>query len=403
MGRNRGSLRIKNTSLLEIADIEKKLDCKCTKLFKSMDSSTPYIVAIYKCVTDTETFVVKSSNHVAEIEGEWKTLSYLKDKIAKDDNSEDMKGFVDGCELVVYKPERNASLRKGIKMPFMLEVTDVMKEQWFQEKIHIYCQQLLNQLYHMHRLGVMHCDIKIDNIMYNESMDRVCFIDYGIAEIIDTVVTRKSRDLDLYDINRRLNFNHEIHPTEYRAPECYKEGTIKEYEKWEKSVDSLTNALEKAYNPEILKKYDDAETEREKISDEMELIEENDERLEEMYNRLSVIEGDIEALKKELSTPKSKKLSQDLKKLHNNAPKSNFIFNMYDVSDLIELPYSFRFHNTLSADVYALGACMIESFSDVEDYEQQLFFEGMANKDLTHRTSSKNLLNVEVFDVRENT
>lgn len=35
----------------------------------------------------------------------------------------------------------------------------------------------------MHNLGIVHCDIKPENIMFSQSYQRNVFLDFGIAEI----------------------------------------------------------------------------------------------------------------------------------------------------------------------------------------------------------------------------
>ena len=43
---------------------------------------------------------------------------------------------------------------------------------------------LFESLYSLHQLGIIHCDIKPDNIMYSFTLNKWIFIDYGISFMI---------------------------------------------------------------------------------------------------------------------------------------------------------------------------------------------------------------------------
>lgn len=92
-----------------------------------------------------------------------------------------------------------------------------------------YAKQLLTQAYLINEAGVLHCDHKDDNIMYDRRHDILTIIDYGLSEIIwDPVKDKPRREMSQdewkWSKKRELDIDPRMYISELRAPELMKPG-----------------------------------------------------------------------------------------------------------------------------------------------------------------------------------
>lgn len=393
--KKRRQRRHKN-NMIPQADIEKALGMTGTKyLYTSEPDSDPDEEYEVRILDLGQGQVIKLSNTLREIKGEWEALSFLKS------SGQYISSFIEQVELF----ELNG--RQGIKMPKMVDLTKFSRESKFEERMHVYAQQVMRQLYWIHKIGVIHADIKEDNIMYNPSTDELCLIDFGLSERIDKVIKSEQKIKDLYDYTRTLDIDHEICTSFHRAPECFSNRSLNKYIQWEKDVESLEKKIIDSLDQKLYKQFKvldnqindgGSDFDRELLE---ELVKHDDPQVvkvnQEKLNKLDSLEKERDKIYKAMKTGRTRLLEKKIDELKDNCPKAIDLFERHCKESLGECPYAFKCHVTISADVYALGL-VFEEFFDFSDQDQEEFVLGMLDPDIRTRKTSRDMFDLEVFD-----
>ena len=53
--------------------------------------------------------------------------------------------------------------------------------------------ELMKSIHLMHKLNIVHFDIKPDNIMYSPAQGKVVFIDFGLSELVEIGVGQRMK------------------------------------------------------------------------------------------------------------------------------------------------------------------------------------------------------------------
>lgn len=282
-----------------------------------------YYVSVVK-MTDTKNdphnpFVVKTTNLKSDIEWEWEIISYLKEHMVNPSR------LIREADLF----EIEGSHKKALRMPYLVSFPELKEMPHYEDSVGMYIGQLMKELAEMHRCGVVHADIKGDNFMYDEMEDRMVFMDYGSALIIEDNLEKGMKGLDRYDPRRRIDIrtNH-MEPSDFRPPECFEERELSEYTDWANS---------------------------------------------------------IAALEDEMKSDRSPVLKRKIKMLEADPPGCATLMESYNDDALIDAVYSFTYHNTIYADIYALAKCVMEDMADYLTTEYVDYLMEMASCDLRNR------------------
>ncbi len=77
--------------------------------------------------------------------------------------------YIEGSDLCAFMSAHRDSYNKGLT----------------EKDAHYYFCQLLDAVEHLHKHGIMHRDIKLDNIMLDSKTDQVKLVDFGLSGFLD--------------------------------------------------------------------------------------------------------------------------------------------------------------------------------------------------------------------------
>lgn len=352
---------------------------KIQKVFENYEEESNYRVKVYICEDrNGEKFAVKTCNNLDFFEQELKAIKKVKESGVR------VSSFL--SETTIVDQELAKRKKHAIKMPIMVEFEDLRDMPEYDLRVNVYARQLMNQMHQLHKIGILHGDIKEDNIMYNAAADELCLIDFGLSLIIDEVVDPSCKDLDLYDVNRILDPPIELFNSFYKAPEILTEENLDEYNKWLKESEDISDQMAEKNSLEIYEKYQRLEEELDSCED--------DDRLEE-------IEKELDELDKEIDRLEVNNLFETYTEMKENEPDAAEAIDYHGEDEINECPLAFCDHITIYADVYALGKMILE-YLEIDDLQQEHFLEKMTEADINKRISSRDIFNVPVFNVLKN-
>lgn len=362
------------------ANLFKILDLSAIELlFKNDEEGHNYMVKIYKCTDKNQKqFAVKTCNNCNFFDQELNSIKKIHESEIY------VSSFISNCSIITHKTR--VRTKRALKMPLMVEFKDLSSSPEYESKINVYARQLLNQLHFLHKIGIMHGDIKEDNMMYNQETDELCLIDLGSSLIVENSVEPECKDMDYYDYNRRIDIKYELYNSYYKSPEILTEEDLDKYNDWLENVEDIINKITEKGGIEIYKKYVNLEDELDDCS--------NDDRIDE-------IEGELDDMEKELEEVGCLNLIHDHTLMEQEQPDAYDVIDFHDEDVIDACELAFTDHVTIYADVYALGK-MILHYLDIKDLAQEEFLEKMIEPDISKRISSKDILNVKVFDVLNN-
>lgn len=111
-----------------------------------------------------------------------------------------------------------------------------------------YVIDVLNQLLQLHKIGIIHFDIKEDNMYYDKESDRLVLADYGLSQKLNLLLDDKEREMDFLDKNRTFTTDSDITTEYYRAPESLYQYMLTEYYDYDDMINLKKKELEIAEN-----------------------------------------------------------------------------------------------------------------------------------------------------------
>lgn len=292
-------------------------DIEC--IFDNDEDDSSYTVFVYSAGEK----VIKTCNLSRDINLEYNIIKYIKD------NMEDAPRFFKETTFDMVN-DNNI-----IVMPKLMKFSTFSRTSRFRSNNGYYANQLLVLLHKLHKINVVHNDIKSDNFMYDPVEDSLIIIDFGNALVINDCDNKYCRE-------RCYDTPIIPHNCYYRAPECFRE--IDEYRHW-------------LY-----------------------------------YEELS-------RLKKRLTAVRSaarKKIKERIEEHKEECPESIDTFVKFEENDILSSEKAFKEYNTLYADVYALGCVIKEYFTELTE-EQNKHLDTMTEFLIEKRISSEYMDNVDVF------
>lgn len=320
--------------------------------------------------------ILKLSNSFREISSEWSILKHLKrcgvfiSKFINDAALVQLPRNTNKAEATIVPLDAELDSKQykyALKLPKLMDVCDYVKSSPdFKEKISIYIDQLVDQLSKIHTAGVIHADIKYDNIMYDQDADYMYLIDFGLSEIVE-----EDSDGELFMVLDKKDFSDiAICSCHHRPPEAFSPDDLEDYRKWEKQFNALEARQKKAFNQ---KKYEEYKKIKEKIK-----------TIGEVGELASELADQKEKLYKAMQTKLSLKIEDELVYLEENAPDAEIVFERHG-EDVDKVNRAFTKHVTFLCDVYALGVVFMENLYPDNPIYQKLI-DHMIDPDPNQRT-----------------